>query len=145
MANNATTSNVKVVVRIRPFMNFEKDQSCIRIVQNSQDEIATSVDLFDKSMMQTSRYNFDGCYGEISTQEAIYNEQVQPLLHETFRGINTTVLAYGITGAGKTYTMQGDEMNPGLSLLIFSKKLVFLRNYSSSNEGFIYYWKRIWN
>lgn len=29
-------------------------------------------------------------------------------------GFNSTVFAYGSTGAGKTYTMLGNEQNPGI-------------------------------
>lgn len=36
------------------------------------------------------------------------------LLSCAFNGIHSCLLAYGVTGSGKTYTLFGDEQNPGL-------------------------------
>ncbi|KIR58678.1 kinesin-like protein KIF18A [Cryptococcus bacillisporus CA1873] len=35
-------------------------------------------------------------------------------LDQAWKGINTTIFAYGVTGAGKTHTMQGTKEEPGL-------------------------------
>ena len=37
----------------------------------------------------------------------LYEECVQPLVAETFKGAKTTCFAYGQTGSGKTFTMMG--------------------------------------
>lgn len=37
------------------------------------------------------------------------------MVEALFEGINTTVLAYGQSGTGKTYTMMGTESDPGLA------------------------------
>ena len=37
------------------------------------------------------------------------------MLDALFEGINTSVLAYGQSGTGKTYTMMGTEGDPGLA------------------------------
>lgn len=37
------------------------------------------------------------------------------MLDAVFEGINTSVLAYGQSGTGKTYTMMGTESDPGLA------------------------------
>ena len=42
-----------------------------------------------------------------SSQKDIYNGIARPLVASVFHGFNATILAYGQTGAGKTYTMQG--------------------------------------
>ncbi|KAJ7285810.1 kinesin 2 [Mycena rebaudengoi] len=44
-------------------------------------------------------------------QALIYHEVVSPMLDEVVMGYNCTLFAYGQTGTGKTYTMQGD-LNP---------------------------------
>lgn len=37
----------------------------------------------------------------------MYNVVVSPLLEQVLAGYNCTVFAYGQTGTGKTYTMEG--------------------------------------
>jgi len=32
---------------------------------------------------------------------------IKPLIHESIKGYNQTILAYGMTGAGKTHTIFG--------------------------------------
>ena len=44
-------------------------------------------------------------------QEQLYRELIAPLILRALDGFKCTVIAYGQTGAGKTYTMQGDESN----------------------------------
>jgi hypothetical protein len=51
------------------------------------------------------RFTFDAVYGPESTQDEIYDKSVQPLVTAFLSGLNASILAYGQTGAGKTYTM----------------------------------------
>ncbi|KAI9497617.1 P-loop containing nucleoside triphosphate hydrolase protein [Zychaea mexicana] len=53
-------------------------------------------------------YSFDRVFGPESTQEEIYGEVAQPILDEVLMGYNCTIFAYGQTGTGKTYTMEGE-------------------------------------
>ncbi|KZT26445.1 kinesin-domain-containing protein [Neolentinus lepideus HHB14362 ss-1] len=56
----------------------------------------------------TRTYPFDAVFGPEADQAMIYNDVVHPLLDEVMQGYNCTLFAYGQTGTGKTYTMQGD-------------------------------------
>jgi hypothetical protein len=47
-------------------------------------------------------------YDSHASQREIYQETVEPMVQQTLRGFNTTVFAYGQTGTGKTFTMEGD-------------------------------------
>jgi kinesin family protein 22 len=44
----------------------------------------------------------------------VFRDAVKPLLGNVIKGLNTTVLAYGNTGAGKTFTMVGTPDAPGI-------------------------------
>uniref|UniRef100_A0A914RC63 Kinesin-like protein n=1 Tax=Parascaris equorum TaxID=6256 RepID=A0A914RC63_PAREQ len=44
-----------------------------------------------------------------SSQSAIYLDIVNPLVKEVIQGYNCTIFAYGQTGTGKTYTMEGEH------------------------------------
>ncbi|VDP18331.1 unnamed protein product [Heligmosomoides polygyrus] len=50
---------------------------------------------------------FDKVYGPATTQERIYKEMVSPQVERVLAGYNCTLFAYGQTGTGKTYTMEG--------------------------------------
>ncbi len=42
-----------------------------------------------------------------SKQRELYEETFRPLVQSVLEGFNGTIFAYGQTGTGKTYTMQG--------------------------------------
>ncbi|EJT97848.1 kinesin-domain-containing protein [Dacryopinax primogenitus] len=60
------------------------------------------------SNTNTRTYPFDRVFGPEVDQATIYQSVVEPLLREVLEGYNCSLLAYGQTGTGKTYTMQGD-------------------------------------
>lgn len=45
-----------------------------------------------------------------STQDQVYTDLAKPMVNKAIEGFNFTLLAYGQTGTGKTYTM-GFENN----------------------------------
>jgi hypothetical protein len=48
-------------------------------------------------------------FGPNSGQERLYNQAVSPIVEEVLEGFNCTIFAYGQTGTGKTYTMEGGD------------------------------------
>jgi len=46
-----------------------------------------------------------------ATQESIFEFTAKPIIEDIFSGFNGTIFAYGQTGAGKTFTMMGEDMN----------------------------------
>ncbi|CAA7271682.1 unnamed protein product [Cyclocybe aegerita] len=60
------------------------------------------------TLAPTRTYPFDLVFGPEATQSMIYHDVVGPMLNEVLLGYNCTLFAYGQTGTGKTYTMQGD-------------------------------------
>ena len=57
-------------------------------------------------------YYFDRIFPENTSQIDIF-EEIKPFIQSSLDGENICVFAYGATGSGKTYTMQGkiDENN----------------------------------
>ncbi|KAJ2535096.1 hypothetical protein EV175_006953, partial [Coemansia sp. RSA 1933] len=53
-------------------------------------------------------FKFDHAFGADSQQAAVYDAAISPLLNRFVEGYNVTVLAYGQTSSGKTYTMGTD-------------------------------------
>jgi len=58
---------------------------------------------------KSHEFGFDAVYDEISTQKEVYERSAKPAVLNALRGYNATVLAYGQTGTGKTYTMEGER------------------------------------
>jgi len=50
---------------------------------------------------------FGQVFGPKSQQRSIYDHAISPIVNDVLEGFNCTVFAYGQTGTGKTYTMEG--------------------------------------
>lgn len=61
----------------------------------------------------SKEFEFDQVFDENADQKMLYSD-VQPLVHSALNGSNVCIFAYGQTGAGKTYTMEGTPENPGI-------------------------------
>jgi kinesin family protein 4/21/27 len=86
--------NVKVAVRVRPFVPLELERGCRQVIEKSvgdsqlliKGESCTKPDDF---------YSFDNVFMMNESQENVYKTSVQPLIAKLFEGFNVTVLAYG--------------------------------------------------
>ena len=47
-------------------------------------------------------------FGPSAKQKELYDQAVVPIVNEVLEGFNCTIFAYGQTGTGKTYTMEGE-------------------------------------
>ena len=56
-------------------------------------------------------FNFDFVGGENINQATIFNSIAKPIADSCMQGYNGTIFAYGQTGAGKTFTIQGPELD----------------------------------
>ena len=48
-------------------------------------------------------------FGPESGQQRLYDQAIAPIVEEVLDGFNCTIFAYGQTGTGKTYTMEGGD------------------------------------
>ncbi|KAJ1687720.1 hypothetical protein LUZ63_019110 [Rhynchospora breviuscula] len=100
--------SIRVFSRIRPFKSAENWRNSLPISVET-DKIKV------KSLGSKKEFIVDRAFDQYSTQEDVYKE-VQPIIKSAFDGHNVCVLAYGQTGTGKTYTMEGVRGNPGIVL-----------------------------
>lgn len=54
------------------------------------------------------RFGFNRVFTSKSSQAAIYNNVVAPLVDKALNGFTCTLLTYGQSGSGKSYTLFGD-------------------------------------
>lgn len=69
------------------------------------------------SRIREHRFVFDKLFDVQATQEDVYNNTTRPLLDSVLDGFNATVFAYGATGCGKTHTILGTPLDPGVIFL----------------------------
>lgn len=66
-------------------------------------------------------------FGPASSQVDVFDEAVQPLFDRFINGDSCVLFAYGMTNAGKTHTIQGTTLNPGILPRLVDKILEHLR------------------
>eukprot|EP01018_Ginkgo_biloba_P028162 Gb_10626 [translate_table: standard] len=54
---------------------------------------------------ENTEFKFDAVLPSIATQADVYNTAAQAVVKDVLEGYNGTIMAYGQTGAGKTYTL----------------------------------------
>lgn len=81
------------------------------------------------------RFTFDSVFGAASSQEEIYETCVRPLVQRFAEsGESVTVLAYGQTGTGKTYTMGTHPDSKGIIPRAITDIFNLLSNTTSLSE-----------
>ncbi|CAF2265923.1 unnamed protein product [Rotaria magnacalcarata] len=103
MLANESEFRVKVAVRVRPFLQREKNheqKSCIAIHPQTNQIV----------LGERRTFKYDFVFGPKTLQEELYRTSVEPMLNNVFDGYNVTIFAYGQTGSGKTYTMTGGNI-----------------------------------
>ncbi|KAK6788099.1 hypothetical protein RDI58_016624 [Solanum bulbocastanum] len=99
--------NVQVIVRCRPLSEDEMRSNTPAVISCNEGrrEISAMQNIANKQIDKT--FVFDKVYGPTSKQKDLYDSAICPIVFEVLEGYNCTVFAYGQTGTGKTYTMEG--------------------------------------
>ncbi|NWU10260.1 KI18A protein, partial [Cephalopterus ornatus] len=126
-------NHVKVVVRVRPETQKEKQDNFSRVVHVIDQHVLVfdpkeeEVSFFNgkrlthrdinKRQRKDLKFMFDAIFDEMSSQLDVFEHTTKTLIDGFLNGYNCTVLAYGATGAGKTHTMLGSPEDPGVMYL----------------------------
>ncbi|XP_066558377.1 kinesin-like protein KIF3B isoform X2 [Amia ocellicauda] len=113
MSKMKSSESVKVVVRCRPMNDKE-------VAANFERVVSVDVKLGQVSVKNSrgasnehpKMFTFDSVYDWNSKQVELYDETFRPLVDSVLLGFNGTIFAYGQTGTGKTYTMEGVRNDP---------------------------------
>lgn len=103
--------NIEVFVRCRP-LNPNERRAVVDVVPDKNE-----VRVLDRSskVQDTKNFYFDEVFDSDAAQNAVYKSVVRPLIDQVLLGFNCTVFAYGQTGTGKTYTMEGNKSEDDLN------------------------------
>ncbi|XP_029116554.1 kinesin-like protein KIN-UA isoform X2 [Elaeis guineensis] len=101
---NADSGRVRVAVRLRPKnaedFPFDADfTDCVEL----QPELNRLK--LRKNNWSSESYKFDEVFTESASQRRVYEAVAKPVVESILEGYNGTVMAYGQTGTGKTYTV----------------------------------------
>lgn len=97
-------------------MENDSDISCIKILS---DKIISLTPPSTSVGFQTGNYReihclFHHVFEEDASQETVFKRTTIPLINDVFRGKSCLLFAYGLSGGGKTYTMNGEPRKPGI-------------------------------
>lgn len=95
--------NLRIYCRIKP-TDINEERAITQREKNTK-EIILQAEASKKS--KPVPYNFDLVFGENCTQGEIF-EEIYPFIQSTIDGKNISIFAYGPTGSGKTYTLEGE-------------------------------------
>ena len=116
--------NILVCVRCRPLSSSEKQLSSYETIK-IMDKMVILTDPIEyngptaifKNRNKDQTYAFDYAFDKFTKQKTVFEKSTKFLIDGVVNGYNATVFAYGATGAGKTFTMLGTELNPGIMVL----------------------------
>lgn len=99
---------LRVLVRARPLaageaasdMLLSSDAVSIRTVKTGA---------AGRDSVEESSFSFDTVFNSKATQEQVFDSAMLPQVKSLFAGRDTLTFAYGVTNAGKTYTIQGRD------------------------------------
>ncbi|KXS10182.1 kinesin-domain-containing protein [Gonapodya prolifera JEL478] len=110
MAEQSTArDSINVITRFRPLSKKELDEGGLQCAKFLGDD---SVQI---EIPNTSRdplvFTSDLVLSPTSSQTELFQHAALPIVQDVMHGYNGTLFAYGQTGAGKTYTMMGPDID----------------------------------
>ena len=158
--SNSNTDNLKVAIRIRPPLSRELEQNLpfrSIIIANRENHSCSLVEyigaeldeagrqkewISSPQMFQLHRFTFDEIFDIETSQEEIFNISAKPAVNSVLEGYNSTIFAYGQTGTGKTFTMEGFtynniDNNRGIIPRTIENIFNYIESNSNKNNKFI--------
>ncbi|XP_029447165.1 kinesin-like protein KIF20A isoform X2 [Rhinatrema bivittatum] len=115
---------LKVYLRMRPFSKAElasnESQDCVTI---ENPEVVALQAPIDSAALKNSekgigqsvhKFTFTRVFGPDTTQTGFFDGTIKDLVKAFIDGQNALVFTYGVTNAGKTYTIQGSPKDAGI-------------------------------
>lgn len=112
--------NLRVMCRIRPFIGDESNLKFVKdqfksnfLITNQSIRIKYSNKTYKDSTLEEKAFFFDYIFNQFTKQDEI-SEELFLMLQGLSCGKNISIICYGQTGTGKTYTVEGTQSNYGV-------------------------------
>lgn len=114
---NSDAEKVAVYCRIRPLSSNDEDgeESSARL--EGDNVVALTPPESSRAYRgggKETHYTFTKAFGENSMQKEVFEQVGLPLVKDLVTGWNSLLFMYGVTGSGKTHTMQGTPADGGV-------------------------------
>ena len=108
--------NLRVLCRVRPFTKAERSAEAVSVVEVDArgEKLTIEHQAAGEKVSSKREFDFTHVFGPDSTQEDIFHA-TSDLMTSVLDGYNVCIFAYGQSGTGKTYTMEGTDSDPGLA------------------------------
>jgi len=107
----SSKDTLMVCSRFRPQNKLERSKKCFRVIAVSDCNTVVQI-VHPDNKRQPYEFSFDRVFNTNASQSEVYNESGRKLVDRVMEGYNCTIFAYGQTGTGKTYTMEGELGSP---------------------------------
>lgn len=102
---------VQVYCRLRPLKN-DHESTCVKILSPSILVLCTPSE--SRINRKDLTYEFKHIFTSHANQKEVFDHVAYPLIDDLLNGKNGLLFTYGVTGSGKTYTLTGEQNNPGI-------------------------------
>lgn len=114
---------VMVSIRIRP---TQATSAWIPSPATNSIKLDPAYTKHSSSATQTTTFNFDSILTG-TPNKPIYSTVARSHVHAAMEGYNAVIFAYGQTASGKTFTLSGDEAEPGIIPRSMKDVFAFIR------------------
>jgi centromeric protein E len=109
--------NITVSVRVRPDAAADSQPDGEWMVDGRRSLIS----------YESGEYRYDNVFSPHDQNARVYESAAKRLVRRVMEGYHGTVFAYGMTGTGKTFSMQGTAMSPGVIPLAITDIFSYIR------------------
>ena len=151
LSSKFSKNNMLVAVRTRPLSKSEQEDSNFNTISVPEKDIIklsmpteyipddmSGIFLAGEQIkilkLKEISYEYDFVFGENSSQEEVYENTTASLIKQVVEGYSATIMAYGATGSGKTYTMVGKGEKVGLMIRAIRDLFNFVKSQKEQDK-----------
>ncbi|CAD8054864.1 unnamed protein product [Paramecium sonneborni] len=121
--------NIKVGIRIRPFINRELEISDITTLLVLDQQTISTIPPIEAGIKQNQKtYKFDWVFDRMISQKEIFETTLEYQVLSVLDGINFTIMSYGASGSGKSHTLVKQAEDYGLLIRSINKIFQTIQN-----------------